>query len=484
MNLSRSLPLAAAVALALGSAHVSATPLTQAQALTAIGAGQVLVVAGASAQRDAFLQIMQSEVCGLTSGTASLTVFRANPATAQDFRAYACHTVASTGAGSIGAQLGTAADKDFVVFYRSEGGSAWGPYSIAERNIEGAAFTGIKQLDINACVAAAGNANYTLNGVATPINTIECVIGANSYRLSDDSVVDVGSGIGLVDRLTQLGTSDVEPKLFSGGNNPANTSTKFVDSPAIVNALKTISQQTGYGQIFNLIVNNSAAAGNITDEITGLTSSEVTGIFSGVTKDWCKIRPTLGDCATPGTVRTINVVRREPGSGTQVAAGVQFLSQGCGDGYAFVSDGDAPGAADTDNIIEKGTTADLESTVGGTLNAIGVNLFKSTAPGTTKFIQVDNVTPSQANAVNLSYTYAFESFYSKAPTAVLPNGSVALALADGLIALSKAKDRVPVNAAVFAIPSATNVAGTTGALGQPVARGTRGGQSCRPFQPR
>src|SRR5512138_1160669 len=132
---SRNLSLAAAVALALGAGNAMA--LNNAATTAAITAGRTLVVAGASAQRDAFLQLLTQDLC--TAG--SVDVYRATPTGGQDFRAYSCHTV-STGAPATA--LGVAANQDIVVYYRSEGGSAWGPYSIAQRNVQGGSFPGIK----------------------------------------------------------------------------------------------------------------------------------------------------------------------------------------------------------------------------------------------------------------------------------------------------------------------------------------------------
>ena len=97
---------------------------------------------------------------------------------------------------------------------------------------------------------------------------------------------------------------------------------------------------------------------------------------------------------------------------------------------------------------------------------------------------LDGVAANRTNAANLSYPYAFEMTYTKAGAAELPTGSSALAIANGLITVSKQAGRVPNNQAVFAIPSSVNIPGSVGAPSTaPVALGTRGGASCRPSQP-
>ena len=280
----------------------------------------------------------------------------------------------NTGAGSIGAALGIAANQDIVVYYRAEGGSAWGPYSIAQRNVQGVAFPGIKSLDINACNATSAALSYS--GVAGTLLTHDCPLGA-TYRLSDDANGSGGAVTGLVDRPTQLGTGDVEPKLFSDTNSPANTSSKFSSAAAIVSNLKGLAFDTGFGQVFALLLNSTPAGAS--DEVTNLTSAQATGIFTGTIVDWCQISSTIGTCGSGGS-HPITVVRREPGSGTQVGAGVQFARAGCGDAWTFVVDTDAPGAPDTDGVIETGTTSTLEGTIGSVQDAAGFNIYKST-PG-------------------------------------------------------------------------------------------------------
>jgi hypothetical protein len=468
---SRSISVAAAVALALGAG--SAMALDKPTSLAAITAGRVLTVAGASAQRDAFLQVLTVDLC--TAG--SVDVYRATPTGGQDFRAYSCHTVSSTGTGSPGASLGIAANQDIVVYYRSEGGSAWGPYSIAQRNAI-PAFPGVKSLDVNVC--GTGTTSVAFPGAGS-LPTHDCPLGA-TYKLSDDANGSGGAVTGLVDRPTQLATADVEPKLFTGSNSPALTSTKFSSSAAVINNLKGLTSETGYGQVFTLLVNTLAAGAS--DEVTNLTSAQATGILTGTIVDWCQISQTLADCGTGGS-HQITVVRREPGSGTQVGAGVQFARAGCGDAWTFVTDLDAPGAPDTDFVIEVGSTGTLETTVNTTVDSIGINLFKSpTAQPNTKSVTIDGIAPNRANAASLSYGYAFEGTFTKAAAAELPAGSSALAIANGLITMSKQAGRIPNNQAVFAIPSSTNIPGTVGAPSTaPVALGTRGGASCRQFQP-
>src|SRR5688572_5715320 len=80
-----------------------------------------LVVAGASAARDNFQAEFQL-LC--QAGTTNL--YRALPTANQDFRAYSCTLV---NAAPVPVAL---RNTNVTVYYRSEGGSGWGPGSVAK----------------------------------------------------------------------------------------------------------------------------------------------------------------------------------------------------------------------------------------------------------------------------------------------------------------------------------------------------------------
>ncbi|MEJ0087434.1 MAG: hypothetical protein WDO72_17305 [Pseudomonadota bacterium] len=486
----RSLSIAAAVAMALGTGTASALDFATTSGLAnASGQPNVLTVAGASAQRTAFLQLMNSDVCA----SGSLDLYRASPTSNQDFRAYSCTTVGDTGEGSIGETLGGSASTNVLVYYRSEGGSAWGPYSIAQRSVVdsivgnniGPDFVGIKQLNLGTGTTCNNTSSLTtVDSVLVRVH--ECAVAG--YDILTDG--EAAAIAGLANRQTQLGTADVEPKLFTGTNNPAKPNgptQKFSAAAPVVDRLKAISSTAsqGFGQVFSIIVNNNpATADSFTDDaaLTNLTSSELTGIFTKTITNWCTIRPSIAGC--PSTLAAINIVRREPGSGTQVAAGVEFTRAGCGDNFAFATD-TAVGLSD--HVFEAASSSVLESTVPTTANAIGINILKtgSSAVSNTKTLSIDGVMPLNTSAADLSYKFAYESTYTLAGNAVLPSGSVPFDLANGLITLSQDVNRIPVNTAVFAIPGLSdNDSGELGSPnGQPTAKGSRGGQSCRPMQP-
>jgi periplasmic binding family protein len=493
MKLSNSSKLAAAISLALGSAGANALDLATTQGIVnapvvgpAVNAPNVLVVAGASAMRGSFITLLNQDVC--QAGT--LDAYRANTG-APDFRAYSCRVV-TTGpnTGVLGANL---LGQNIVVYYRSEGGSAWGPYSIAQRaapngTSTGTNFPGISALNLGAgstCATAAVTA--ALDGVN--VLTHACTL-TGTYSLANDTPVT-----GLTLMQTELGTSDVEPKLFTDTNNPANAPTsRFVNSAAVVTSLKGLSASRIFGQVFALIGNTSDASG-LSDNVTNLTTAEVTGILSGNIGDWCQIAQVANhaDCVSdPVVEHPITVVRREPGSGTQVGAAAHFLKVNCSpESLTFVTTLD-------NGAIEAPSTASLEGSVGSIKDAIGINIYKSAQPGGTKTYTLDgiaadrytaawgndgndgNTPPTSPFTSVRKYNYAFEATMTRAPTIL--SGTVKTALASALITLSQRVNGLPNTASVFGIPGVGgNIPGMKGAnpLNQPVSNSTTGGSACR-----
>ena len=470
MNASRLIGYLASGLLALFAEQASALSLPA--TLNAVVSNNTLVVAGTATHRDTFLALMVDDICV----AGSLDVYRATPALNADFRAYSCHTVASAGAGSTGAILGLAANRDVVVFYRAEGGGGWGAYPIAQRRIEGALFSGIKSLDVNVCSGASAivffpppvNANLPLH---------DCPLGG-TYQLIDDANGAGGGVPGLIDRQTQLGVGDEEPRQYRGVNNPSLTTNRLHNTAAITAQMATglaPSTTTSYGQVYSMIVNNSAVGAS--DEVISLAKPEVTGILTGTITDWCTIRPTIADCGIGGS-HPITVVVRQPGAGAQIAATVEYL--GCCSPLTMVSDSDPPGAADTDGVILAMTGDVAANTVAATVDAIGFELIRPTLVPNTKLVNIGNVVPSNANFANLSYQFGFEATLTKNPvTTDLQPASVNMALADAFIALSRNANKVPGYASIFGIPNAINLPGTIGARGLIVALCTRNGDSCR-----
>jgi len=441
--------IAAAVAVALTSSY-SALALDEA---TTLAAPNKLTVAGASAARDSFLTELTS-ANGPCVGT-TVDVYRA---TAGDFRAYSC-TLKSA---ALAPELGTIGGQNAVIYYRSEGGSAWGAVSLVPNNTFNAPAGSIKRLDVTtACVTTT-----VLTG-GRP--THDC---ATTYNIANDS----GTGQ-LVNDLTELAVGDVEPGMFKDTNYPSSAAFKPYNT-ATGAALDALLYDTGYDQLFGVFVNT--IAGRPTNAITNLTKQDLAAIFSGAYSDWSQV-PKQDNTGyyDPGQ---IIVCRREPGSGTQVIAAAKYVNVGCGGpSVAFVAD---TSAGTADGVVESTTTSNLETCVatnGGAAApaaAIGINVFK-TAPTNTRFVSINGVVPSKTSAALGQYPIWNELTLTKRP-GLATSDARANILANSLITRTKNAASVPDTLSTFAIPSGTNAPNVPVDVNDPVALGTTNGSTCLP----
>jgi hypothetical protein len=449
--------ITAAVVAALGGLSQSAHALDVAQTTAA---PVQLVGAGASAARDSFLALLHNSVC--TSGT--LTVYRALPTQLQDFRAYSCTVTAG---GTVGGAFGAAAGGNATIYYRSEGGSAWGPVSIATNRQ-------IQSLVVDSRCAAAG----TIAAGSSTVPLFNCAV--SSYVASNDTV-----GAGLVKRTTELGVSDEEPDMYVDTNYPGISSTAFPTfSSTVRSQLIGLNQTVGYAQVFGVLLSDTGP----TATITSLSLADVSGIYSGTITDWNDTINSATGAANPDG--PIVVVRRENGSGTQVAAAQQFVNTlNCAPSAAlpFVTDGpdadsaacsaaDPDGGNNTDGVLERGTTSDLEACIRFNAGAVGPNVFKGAPPTGTHYASLNGVFPSKFAAARGDYRYWYEL------TMQTGTGMSALdsAAAGGLISLSQRVSSIPNSDSVMALPNSFNVPVLpVAAAGVPIAISTKNGNSCQ-----
>lgn len=448
----RNLKIAAAVSAALLS--TGAFALTPAEVVN-VPAGNRLVVAGASAARDTFA----SEFLALCASNAHF--YRAFPTTNADFRAYTCRLL---GAAPVPVAL---RNQDVVVYYRSEGGSVWGPGAIAKG-------INIQRLDVTAtgCSGTGGTGALVAAPAFNDCNSV-------SYG---GLVTDANNGAHLVRDNVDLGVADEEPAMYRGENwavglylhtqagsfgvanaEPNEGTLEGTSTPQL------LSSQIGFGQVFGVLVNSGLS-------INSISKQDVASIYQGAYSDWSQVQDqATGAAAGSGPIA---ICRREAGSGTQASAGIYFLNQNCGVSFEpFVT---APSGPNGNPVFEHGTTTALEGCVGTTAGAIGPNVYKSPAPSGTKYLAIDGVSPSKVNAARGTYGYAFESSFSKSVNPALSGNTNALA--DLLIARARATAGIPgSSASAYAVP---NIAGNSAAIpvaiaGTPVAVGTKSGNSCK-----
>ncbi|MES1263204.1 MAG: substrate-binding domain-containing protein [Peristeroidobacter soli] len=366
----KNLKIAAAVAVAM-SMSTGAFALNQAD--TAAAATQ-LVVAGASAARDAFA----SEFLAVCQ-SATFNVYRASPTTNKDFRAYSCTL-------NNAAPVPTALrNTNATVYYRSEGGSAYGPGSIV-KGIQ------IKRLVVD------GNCTQGTNGSLTSFG--DC--GVPTYTLADDS----GSG-NIVSATTDLGVSDVEPAMFRGENWPGGA----LGAEPATGVLEGLAKSVGFGQAFGIAVH----APTVT--IASISKEDVGSIFAGNATNWNQIQDTTTGVAGPDL--PIVVCRRERGSGTQDISAIHFLQQQCGkSSEPFVTETIPNPGPGVYQVLTPDSTTALEACINSNNGAIGPNIFKATpvsGAANIKYLQIDGVTGGKLNAARGQYHFWAESAFAKRP---------------------------------------------------------------------
>lgn len=453
--------IAAAVATAL-SASAASTQVFALDAATtaAIPASRTLVIAGASAARDAVEAAVRDSLCA--AGT--FTRFRVNSTNAPDLRAYSC-SLRNPGVVS-GVTIVNPALQGLsaAFYYRSEGGSIYGPGSIAKN-------VAVARLVVTSACTVADGANSFL----CPVNTGSP--GSGGYTLLP---ADTGGGANVSHQVAQLGVSDLEPAMFTGENWPDAGVLAGEPGPGVMAGLPAVPV---LGQAFGIVVRSSQT-------LTSLTKQDISGIFAGNYGDWSQINGS-------GTTGLITICRREPGSGTQTGASVYFLGANCSSGNAgaFVR---AP-ANDLfgNTVVENPTSSSVTTCMSDSPLAIGI-VVGNAAPALTKFVSISGsplptttIAPKHIASLGQS-DYWYEATFTKASGLATNVGF----LADDLTQAAQDSSTLPNVPSAFGLaglgaPGSLNVAALAPLQGatptiRPVALARRGGtagNSCGTPQP-
>lgn len=466
MNLKITAAVAVALACSASAAFASNVATTQNPQVK-------LVASGSSAERDAMLALMVNSAC--QAGT--FDVYRISPSANQDFRAYSCTIQAD-------AAFGSAAGKTATVYYRSEGGSAFGFAPIATN-------TQVMRLAVDNTCSATVTQNFS--GVTGPVTIHECPANAGDYQLVGTTLANADTSLSgdlnFTKDTVQLGIGDEEPKMFGPPNFPSShvfdgfTGNKQTAMNAINGGV-----QVGFGQVFGVVVNNGA--GSPFNGVANISIGKQTlaGIFNGTYRNWNAV-PTENGGRVSASSLTIRICRREPGSGTQVAANQYFLgTTQCAPPAAigsFRSDGtdndDAVFTNDTDGVIERGATGDLLNCVAAFPGGIGFATYATSGiPAGVTFIGINNNAPTREKAAAGTYDFWYELTYRVNATG--DSG----ALANGLVSKAQISTFAPNTASVFSLPNENNDFAGQGPFSSgtsPIAYGTRSGNSCNTIAP-
>jgi len=166
----------------------------------------------------------------------------------------------------------------------------------------------------------------------------------------------------------QGGGSSVGIKSVQDGTADIGTSSKSLDA----------DESTGLTQD-EIGLDGIAIVVNKDNNISGLTTEQVKGIFTGEITNWNEVG---------GSDAEINVITREEGSGTRDA--VQEIVMG-GKNVSFV-----------DGAIVQSSTEAVQQAVAQDPNAIGFMSYAAVSD--TKALEIDGVAPSEETVLDGSYT--------------------------------------------------------------------------------
>lgn len=433
MNTRKSLPLAAAVALATaGIAPAFAANI-------AVPAGSQLPVGGATATDRSLAIGWLDDLCDAattpaTPGAAGFnievftTIATFAPATTRNY-AIACRMATTANGG--------AASQD-VVLLKYSGGSG----------------TGVAPVANGTALATSGSANWVdfancRNGAGAPINgasaaNIAAAGNIPAFRLYTNCPISATPIV------PKAGVSDVEPRLqVAGGDSLPLISPQGASVPMGVAVSQNLfaALQTAQG----LPLSCTGALASYTPECTpNLTSPQVRGLFkNGGIVAINRFADQAGvTIPNPAGGAAITICRRGDSSGTQKSFETFLLGEGCGSQHQFVSATntacEAPGCAytagNTDRVFagtgSSDVTACLNDKTGQDRYAVGILSLESTNFNDTnqrwRFVKLDGVFPSLENVVKGEYNFFVESACNR-PSGASPNALSAIqsALASG-----------------------------------------------------
>jgi ABC-type phosphate transport system substrate-binding protein len=401
-------------------------------------------MSGASAQ-DALIQGLFPTLCLDTPITFTDTAGKAGV----DFSAFFC-TMDGTKV------TGLSGTKKVLLHKRSRGGSAWGVAPVALAGVAGQtlARVNVSQMEISFTGPSGGN---------VPGNN--CALDSGTRYVCNPN--------NTVDRISDAGVSDVEPAMFVGPNLiPVGTDYGTVAGDAGTFPLS--SAQLGKLKIspmsavtFGVVVTKDlrdalqraqgkTPSDDSVDQMPSLTTQQIRSLFTGAVydwgqfsalkqggnpanaADWLPLTDPLFHPATTLTDSTVNICRRDPGSGTQAQFNARFLDAPCNaSAIPVVSEATLPSPTSRHISISNGTTStvfadnsarddvspgapvvhetaasgdltnclnDLENNVNGGGHYWGIGLQGVTSANAAfRFVAVDGVTPTLNNVASGKY---------------------------------------------------------------------------------
>lgn len=414
----------AALAAAAGSAHaLSAAAIDTARAN---GTLKEIRLTGSSAYRLAIAGHIQT-IC--QAGTIDVFFSAANLIATGDgagsgVRSYSCTLGQTLGNYAVGTPI--------LIHKRDSGGSILGVANVASND----ATTKMMKVSAASCSASVAYTNITTA-------TSTC---SQSENVAPDA-----------------GFSDLEPNML---NQPPNLIDNTLGNPGSGSKLpvdlSTLTIQPYWQAIFGVAVNLKAY--RALQAAQGLTQDDTDANRPSLSKNWIRSVmtgniDTSADglqgwglvTGTGGNGKTVNVCRRDPGSGTQATAQVYFLSNPCDSTNKLIaarqagSTKPAPNAnAGGVNVIENSSTGDVLTCLttadsdANTAYAIGIFSKENVETGKAwRYVRVDGALPNRyiagtvpSGAVNGSYDFVGEGTMQWNTAKVGANANLLAALTD------------------------------------------------------
>ncbi|HEY2679096.1 MAG TPA: substrate-binding domain-containing protein [Steroidobacteraceae bacterium] len=402
----RNLTVAAAVAAALASAAASA-------------AGNVdIYISGASAQKNFwYADLANIAGCAASSITGNKwagpnTLPFTKPA---DLSYVQCTSTAS-------AKGGIASGVTVTFHYSAELGSVWGVAN-ALGAIVGAPYPVTHVFLANAGTCApvpyvVANATYTGGGGANCGGALVAPTGQyDLYTTGGTDAMIGGNPAYVVTVQPDVDVADLEPGKFQFADNWPIANAANTWAPPLYKALgiqaagtaPTVTQLNKIiaakgasfvnGEVFAIITN--FVGSGVTDP-KSLSSNSLASILQGTYTSWNQV-PEIGSAGDP-TPTAISLVRRDHGSGSQIAASIAFTGTECGlPNYGGMAQDTGSGGP----AVIAGSTSAMRTIVNATAGSIGYLSLTGNVPNLneTDNYLLENIDGAQPNAHNSAAGY-------------------------------------------------------------------------------
>jgi hypothetical protein len=432
----RNLKIAAAVAAALASAGAGAANVD-------------VYISGASAQKN-FWYADLVNIANCVGGAGGITGNKFNGAVTAPFTKAPDFSYVQCTAGAAPLNPAITAGSTVTFHYSAELGSIWGVAN-ALGQVVGGAYPKTHLFLQNAGTCApvpyvVANASYTGGGGAN------CAGGQyDLYTTGGTDTIIGGNPAYIVAHVPDIDVADLEPVKFQFADNWSTANNGEANVPPLYGALGVATANTAptpaqlsltqgkgtfvNGEVFAIITN---FVGTDVVDPTNLSTASLSAILQGDYSTWSQVPEigAAGDAKAGGT--PIVLIRRDHGSGSQVAASIAFTGTECGainDG-GMAQDTGSGGAA-----LLAGSTSAMRTIVNANAGSIGYLSLTGNVPNLneTDSYNLESIDGAQPNAHNSAagyYKFATQT-WAYSPAGASPVAATLITRAESPAALAQ-----------------------------------------------